>query len=78
MRYGNTAMLKTTVYLSEELKRRIERTARLERKSEAEVIRAALDAYTLQSSPPRPRLPLFRSEKPIEDWDQALRGFGED
>src|SRR5438067_11530777 len=35
-----------TVYIPEELKRRIEETARREERSEAEVIRSALDAYT--------------------------------
>lgn len=70
-------MVKTTVYLPEELKRRIERTAFAQRSSEAEVIRAALDAYTLET-PPRPTFPLFSSGKPIEDWDEAMRGFGED
>jgi len=70
-------MMKTTVYLSEELKRRVEDTARRERTSEAEVIRAALDAYT-RVNPPRPKFPLFSSGNPIEDWDEAMRGFGED
>jgi Arc/MetJ-type ribon-helix-helix transcriptional regulator len=79
MTYGKTHMVKTTVYLPEELKKRIENTARLQRKSEAEVIRAALDAYT-QRTYPRPRLPLFEEGdlEPISDWDAALEGFGED
>jgi hypothetical protein len=71
-------MVKTTVYLPDDLKRRVAETARLERKSEAEIIRAALDAYTLHANRPRPTLPLFRSGKPIEDWDAAMPGFGED
>jgi hypothetical protein len=71
-------MLKTTVYFPGELKRRIEYTARIERRSEAEIIRAAVDAYTLHTNPPRPKLPLFSSGKPIENWDEAMRGFGED
>jgi len=70
-------MVKTTVYLPDELKQRIAHTARVQRKSEAEVIRDALDAYALQACVPRLRLPLFRSNAPIEDWDEALRGFGE-
>jgi Ribbon-helix-helix protein, copG family len=70
-------MVKTTVYLPDELKKRVEATARHERRSEAEVIRAALDAYT-RGGAPRPEFPLFSSGNPIEDWDEALRGFGED
>ena len=70
-------MVKTTVYLPDDLKRRIEYTARVQRKSEAEVIRDALDAYALRADVPRPRLPRVRSNAPIEDWDEALRGFGE-
>ena len=71
-------LVKTTVYLPAELKLRVERTARVQGSSEAQVIRAALDRYTLEHAPPRPRLPLFSSGKPITDWDEAMRGFGED
>jgi hypothetical protein len=78
MTYGKATMLKTTVYFPDELKRRIEYTAQIERKSEAEIIRAAVDAYTLHTNPPRPKFPLFSSGKPIEDWVEAMRGFGED
>lgn len=70
-------MVKTTVYLPEELKRRLERTARVQSRSEADVIRAALEEFTLRERP-RPRLPIYASGKPIEDWDAALEGFGED
>ena len=73
MMYG---MIKTTVYLPEELKRRVERAAQERNESEADVIRAAIDSYT--ADPPRPRLGLFESGRPIEDWDEAMRGFGED
>lgn len=71
-------MRKTTVYLPEALKERVERTARTRRISEAEVIRKAIDEFTRE--PPRPTLPLFPpgTFKPIEDWDAALEGFGED
>jgi hypothetical protein len=71
-------MVKTTVYLPAELKLRVEQTAHLQRSSEADVIRAALEQYTREHAPPRPRLPLFSSGKPITDWDEAMRGFGED
>lgn len=69
-------MVKTTIYLPEELKRRVEHTARERSTSEADVIRAAIDSFTAES--PRPRIGLFESGRPIEDWDEAMRGFGED
>lgn len=70
-------MKKTTVYLSDELKRRLERTAHEQRCSEADVIRAGIEIATA-GEPPRPRLGLFDSGRPIDDWDEALTGFGED
>lgn len=70
-------MRKTTVYLTDELKHRLERTARERGCSEAEVIRAGIEIATT-GNPPRPRLGLFDSGRPIDDWDEALTGFGED
>jgi Arc/MetJ-type ribon-helix-helix transcriptional regulator len=74
-------VIRTTVYLPEELKRRVERTARDRRTSEAEVIRAALHEHTAKERP-RPRLPLFRgSDKTniAERVDEILAdGFGRD
>jgi metal-responsive CopG/Arc/MetJ family transcriptional regulator len=64
---------KTTVYLPDDLKRRVEETAEQRGISEAEVIRDALREYTLH---PKPRAPLFSAE-PIVDYDEALEGFGE-
>jgi hypothetical protein len=54
-------VIRTTVYLPEELKRRLERTARDRRVSQAKVIRTALDEYTAKVVR-RPRLPLLRGE----------------
>jgi Arc/MetJ-type ribon-helix-helix transcriptional regulator len=74
MMYG---MRKTTVYLPKELKQRVEETARHERRSEAEVIRAAIESYTTR---PRPRLPLFSALGPRdlgEDDERYLDGFGD-
>jgi hypothetical protein len=70
-------MVKTTVYLPEALKRRVERVARDQQRSEAEVIRAALDEFTRKERP-RPTLPLFSSGEPVLDFDAAMKGFGED
>jgi hypothetical protein len=81
--YGNMPyMRKTTVYLPDALKERLERAARDGNISEAELIRSAIDDYTRTSARPRPRLPLFES---IGDPDLAGRvdeileeGFGRD
>jgi hypothetical protein len=73
-------MRKTTVYLPEDLKRRLEQAASENGLSEAEVIRAALDVYTLPQATPRPRLPLFEPGEVavITDWESALERFGQD
>lgn len=51
-------MHKTTVYLTDDLKRAVERKAEAERLSEAEVVRRAVGSYAGLVAP-RPRLPLF-------------------
>ena len=71
-------MHKTTIYLPEPLRNRVKHAAAERRVSEAEIIRAAIEAYTAPRERPRPKLPLFRGPEPIEDFDEALRGFGED
>jgi Arc/MetJ-type ribon-helix-helix transcriptional regulator len=71
---------KTTVYLPDELKARIEYVADQTRRSEAEVIRSALEEYT-QRERPRPRLPVFESlgEPIAHRVDEILaQGFGRD
>ena len=73
-------MKRTTVYLPEELKQALERTAVAQGRSEAEVMRAALAAATAEHAHPRPRIPLFASGDPTlaERVDEALaEGFGE-
>jgi hypothetical protein len=71
-------VVKTTIYLPEAMKLQIEALARQRGCAEADVIRSALEEYTSRERP-RPRLPLFEHGEvaPIEDWDQAMRGFGE-
>jgi len=73
-------MRKTTVYLPDALKERLERAARDRHVSEAEVIREAIDVFTRTEARPRPVLPLFES---VGDPDLAERvdedlaqGFG--
>jgi len=75
MMYG---MQKTTVYIPEDVKRALAQVAAARGVSEAELIREALRALTSQTTPPRPRLPLFKSGKSrlAERVDQALSGFG--
>jgi plasmid stability protein len=77
MMYG---MKRTTVYLPDELKAALERTAAAEGKSEAEIVRSAVATATSEHVYPRPRLPLFESGDPMlaERIDDALAdGFGE-
>jgi hypothetical protein len=77
MMYG---MRRTTIYLPDELKAALERTASARGTSEAEVIRSALIAETRDELAPKPRLPLFDSGDPTlaERVDETLAaGFGE-
>jgi hypothetical protein len=73
-------MRKTTIYLPDALKARVERAARQRNVSEAALIRAAIDQFTRTSARPRPTAPLFER---IGDADLAERvdellaeGFG--
>lgn len=67
------------MYLPEGLKRRLQHVARAQGRSEADVIRAALDEFTAAQERPRPKLPLFSSlGEPVIDFDEAMKGFGED
>jgi plasmid stability protein len=71
---------RTTIYLPDELKAALERTAAAEGRSEAEIVRAALAAATALHAHPSPRLPLFESDDPTlaERVDEELaRGFGQ-
>lgn len=72
-------MQKTTVYLPDELKRALGRTAAARGVSEAELIREALRDITSGLAPPPLRLPLFASGQAdlAADVDAALAGFGE-
>ena len=58
--YGTMyGMFKTTLYLPDDLKRALERTARARGCSEAVVVREALRQFTTLNKAPRPKLPLF-------------------
>lgn len=74
-------MVKTTIYLPEDLKASLARLAREERRSEAEIIRESLHATVSERAPrPRPRLPLtdrgLGDATIAETVDLHLRGFG--
>ncbi len=72
-------MLKTTIYLPEEMKLELQRIAASRGISEAELIREALKGIIESAAPPKPRLPLFKSGNPnlAENVDKYLQGFGE-
>ena len=76
MMYG---MVRTTVYLPEDLKAALARTARAEGRSEAQLIREGVQQVLTRHSPPRPTIPLFESGDPplAERVDEHLDGFGE-
>jgi len=68
---------KTTLYLPEDLKVAIRRTATQRGLSEAEVIRQSI-RLAVGASRPRPHGGLFSSGQPIaRQADELLAGFGE-
>jgi hypothetical protein len=74
-------MVKTTVYLPDELKARLAHVAAREGRSEAEVIRASIESYTAERPRPRPRVLVDSlGERGLsERVDEALAdGFGRD
>jgi plasmid stability protein len=71
---------RTTIYLQDDLKRALERTAAAQGRSEAEVVRSALATATAEHTYPPPHVPLFSSADPTlaERVDEELAdGFGE-
>jgi plasmid stability protein len=72
-------MHKTTVYLPDDLKRRLAHAAQQHGQPEAALIRAAIERLLADETSPKPTLPLFRSGDPAlaEHVDEAMAGFGE-
>jgi hypothetical protein len=69
---------KTTVYIPDTVKAALARRAQVEGRTEAELIRAALESAVAAYLAPDPTLPLFRSEGLRADrTDELLAGFGE-
>ncbi len=77
MMYG---MRRTTIYLPDELKLALQRTAAAQGTSEAEIVRHALEAAIAEQSVPALRMPLFDSGDATlaERVDEELAaGFGD-
>jgi hypothetical protein len=72
-------MEKTTVYLTSEQKRSLARAAKLERRSEADLIREGIEAITNRHRTAEPTIPLFTSGVPdlAARADDYLDGFGD-
>jgi hypothetical protein len=72
-------MEKTTVYLTIAQKRSLARAARLEGRSEADLIREGIETVTSRHRLTEPKIPLFESGAPdlAERSDEYLEGFGE-
>ena len=72
-------MVKTTVYLPQALKDALARLAGRQGRSEAELVRLAVERLVEAEARRAPRLPLFRSGDPhlAERADEHLAGFGE-
>jgi Arc/MetJ-type ribon-helix-helix transcriptional regulator len=72
-------MQKTTVYLPDDLKADLERTAVATGRSSAELIRAGIRLAIAQETPPIPRSGIFESDDPSlsERVDELLADFGQ-
>jgi Arc/MetJ-type ribon-helix-helix transcriptional regulator len=72
------AMNKTTVYLPDDLKARLERVAAESHQSEAEIIREGVRLALEQHEPARPQSGIFSSgiAQFSERVDELLEGFG--
>ncbi|HEX9635673.1 MAG TPA: CopG family transcriptional regulator [Candidatus Limnocylindria bacterium] len=72
-------MEKTTVYLTDELKRALRRASRATGRSEADLIREGIGLAVGTHRIAEARLPLFESGQPdlAERTDELLAGFGE-
>jgi muconolactone delta-isomerase len=74
--YGT--MIKTTVYLPEDLKAALERVATEHRRSEADVIREGIRLAIERATPPLPHFGIFDGgPDDSERVDELLKGFGE-
>ncbi len=77
--YGRIYGMKTTIYIPDELKAALARRARIERRSEADIIREALIEATAGYRTPARTVPLGSGAGPhdlSERLDEWLRDFG--
>lgn len=72
-------MHKTTVYLPDEMKLRLDRAAEETGLSKSDLIREGIQVRLAMTSRPKPRGPLFSSGRSdvSERVDEFLEGFGE-
>lgn len=72
-------MNKTTVYLTTDQKQALTRAARMEGRSEAELIREGIETIAARHRVAEPTIPLFESGLPdlADRSDELLEGFGE-
>ena len=73
-----SGMEKTTVYLTSRQKRGLAHASRIEGRSEADLIREAIDSITRRHRVAEPTIPLFESgiSDLAERVDEHLDGFG--
>jgi predicted transcriptional regulator len=71
-------VIKTTLYLPDDLKAALERAARETGRSEAELMREGIRLAVAQQEPPTPTIGMFVSDDPefAEHADEHLAGFG--
>jgi hypothetical protein len=75
-------MKRTTIYLPDDLKKKVEKLAKKEKRSEAEFMRNAIAVEVSRRLAPRPRVPIpglsFGDSTVAERVDEILaEGFGE-
>lgn len=73
------AMKKTTVYLPDDLKARLEQAAEASARSEADLIREGIELAVARVTPPLPSFGIFASGDGTlsQRVDELLEGFGE-
>jgi hypothetical protein len=73
-------MVKTTIYLPEDMKEKLAEISASEGCSEAELIREAIRRAFEDRSPPKPKIPLYNKNLGdptiAERTDELLEGFG--
>jgi len=75
-------MAKTTIELPDALKRQVENAAKIEHRTQAAIIREAIEEAMRKRGRPKPTIPLTTKRLPrpdmAENVDEYLKGFGSD